>query len=289
MSKFVQQATGASEDQSSAFLEQLTQQEKLSMTFKSMQSLFDKWHEKNILLQKEKQMTAVVEGTVEKEKAVEEHKTDLTNITDPNKKTGKDMMVKVQDAMVQADDGDEINFAPKGFFNGFTNITAKVYDQLTSLYTAVATMKDQPKSEPKSDAAYMHDMLEQAGALRSQQLGDGLAGLSTSVQKFTKSETEGSKYTKDIMFEPEGGGQGSWIHKAEVVDALGNIKVEDFIMPMMQAVHAEPTPTTDVAASSKTVDAINNLTAAIADKPIVVEVDGREVTRAFYNQTMKSG
>jgi hypothetical protein len=39
---------------------------------------------------------------------------------------------------------------------------------------------------------------------------------------------------------------------------------------------------------SKTVAAINNLTAAIGDKPIVVEIDGKEITKVLYNQSMRS-
>ena len=148
MSDFVKQATGADDDLAKNFLASMEPQEKMTMNMENMVKLFDKWYEKEMLEQKTKQMSAVVEGATEKEVAVKEHKETLDKVFNPNKKTGKDMMVKVQDAMVQADSGDEINFAPKGFFNGFTDVTAKVYDQLTSLYTAITTMKKEELSKP---------------------------------------------------------------------------------------------------------------------------------------------
>ncbi|HJO01742.1 MAG TPA: hypothetical protein QF458_02370, partial [Candidatus Woesearchaeota archaeon] len=138
----------ADKDLAEGFLNSLEKQEKMSMTHKSMQQLFDQWFEKGQLDKKTQHMQSIVTGTEEKEAAVEVARKNLVNITNSNKKEGDDMMVKVQDAMVQADSGDEINFAPKGFFNGFTNITAKVYDQLTSLYTAITTMKKEELSKP---------------------------------------------------------------------------------------------------------------------------------------------
>ena len=194
----------ADKDLAEGFLNSLEKQEKMSMTHKSMQQLFDKWFEKGQLDKKTKHMQSIVTGTEEKEVAVKEHKEDLANITNPNKKTGKDMMVKVQDAMVQADSGDEINFAPKGFFNGFTDVTAKVYDQLTSLYTAVTTMKKEELSRPA----------------------------------------------------------------------------------IVQALEAAPVSPVD---NSNVTKAIDNLATAISDKPITVTIDGREVARTLYNQSMKTG
>ena len=174
------------------------------MTHKSMQQLFDQWFEKGQLDKKTQHMQSIVTGTEEKEAAVEVARKNLVNITNSNKKEGDDMMVKVQDAMVQADSGDEINFAPKGFFNGFTNITAKVYDQLTSLYTAITTMKKEELSKPAT----------------------------------------------------------------------------------VQTLEAAPV---SPAGDSNTVKAINNLATVISDKPIIVTIDGREVARTLYNQSMKVG
>jgi len=185
--------------------------------------------------------------------------------------------VKVEDALIQPDSADEVIAAPKGFF------------------TKVLSKLGIGKEKEMSDADHMHQMLKQAGALSTQRGEDPLAGLIASVQKLTESETEDekfrSKYEKDIFFEPKGGGAGSWEHQSETIDAFGNIKVEDFIVPMMEAVYAEPTQSKETAAvaSAKAVDAINNLASALANKPIVMQIDGKEVTRVLYKEAMNVG
>jgi hypothetical protein len=161
MDKFVRQATGASEDQSAAFLEQLTQQEKMSMTFKGMKTLFDTWFEKGQLEKKAEHMQSIVTGTEQKEAAVKIAKENLNKTLNPEDK----------------------------------------------------------KSEVVST-------------------------LSPGVEE----------YNKFIHLLPPGSDGKN------------------------------PTATTD---GSKTVAAINNLTAAIGDKPIVIEIDGKEITKALYNQSMK--
>jgi hypothetical protein len=200
---------GASDDMAKQFTDYMTMskveggagmgmmEDMAQLTKKDVTDLYALYIQKSLGTITSDALEAQIAGLLKQKDIVE-------NPEDYDIKTGKDMMVKVQDAMVQADSGDEINFAPKGFFNGFTDVTAKVYDQLTSLYTAVATMKKEELSRPA----------------------------------------------------------------------------------IVQALEAAPVSPVD---NSNTTKAIDNLATAISDKPIIVTIDGREVARTLYNQSMKVG